>query len=232
MNARHPANQLDRVICQIRFPALLEVDKRIDEFQKSIRRDYPSYTQPELLPMNLANVPFPIDHRFQSDDKKWTVTLSVEAISLTTTHYTDWNDFRFRFKALIDIILGLFEINTCVRIGLRYINAIRPSSIGISDIKEVLREPYSELMRVDFGKIRGSNLILDYNLDNDIRGRSNIGSIQFIDGEMGVLIDDDTFIEREVSINELMLILDKLNKKSLKVFKNIASNELISKVVV
>ena len=231
VNTRHPVNQLDRVICQIRFPALLEVNKRVDEFQKLIRRDYPGYTQPEPPPMNLANVPFPIDHRFQSDDKVWTVTLSVEAISLTTTHYTDWNDFKTRFESLMSVILGLFEIDSCVRVGLRYINAIRPSSVGMSDVKEVLREPYSELVKVDFGQLRGSNLILDYDLDNDTRGRSKISSIQFIDGEMGILIDDDTFIEKEVSIKELMPILDRLNGKSLEVFINIASKELVSKVV-
>ena len=231
-NAKHPINQLDRVICQVRFPALLEVNRRIDEFQKLIREDYPKYNQSGPTPLNLANVPFPTDHNFQSDDGIWTATLSVAAMSLTTTGYTDWDDFRHRFEKLLGAVRDLFEIETCVRVGLRYINAIRPSSIDMPDVEVILKEPYSILTKVSFGRLVGSSLVLDCDMEDGIRSRSNIGLIQFIEGEGGILIDDDIFIENTVHMNGLMPLLDNLNGKSREVFENIASDELISKVMV
>ena len=78
----------------------------------------------------------------------------------------------------------------------------------------------------------GSSLVLDCDMEDGIRSRSNIGLIQFIEGEGGILIDDDIFVKNTVHMNGLMPLLDNLNGKSREVFENIASDELISKVMV
>lgn len=228
---QHPANQLDRVICQIRFPALLEIDGRIAEFQKSIRKDYPGYSQSSALPMNLANAPLPTDHVFQSKDATWSVTLSVASLSLTTTNYSDWKQFKSRLEHIIDAALGLFDIGPCNRVGLRYINAIRPSSIGLQNPGSALRSPYSDLLKTDLGETLGANAVIDYRIEKKVKGRSSIGTIQFIDGEEGALIDNDIFTEEQIPIEELSPILDSLNSHSLETFRKISSNILISKVI-
>lgn len=227
----HPANQLDRVICQIRFPAILEIDRRIDEYQARMRGRYPGYSQSMAIPLNLANAPVPKDHVFLSEDEKWSVTLSVSALSLTTSEYTGWDDFRGRFMEALMSACEIFRIESCHRVGLRYINAIRPSSVGIIESKDSLRRPYSDLIDFKLGTPMGSNIILDYEIQDDIRGRSVVGTIQFKDGEHGILIDDDIFMESSVAVEDLPDLIDKLNVRSLEIFRMIASDDLIGKVV-
>lgn len=230
-NNQHPANQLDRVICQIRFPALLEIDGMVAEFQKLIREDYPGYSQSSALPMNLANAPVPTDHIFQSNDMVWSITLLVASLSLTTTRYSDWKQFKRRLEQVTAAALDTFDIRTCNRVGLRYINAIRPSSVDLRDSSSTLRSPYSDLVKTDLGEFLGVNTTIDYRIDESVKGRSSVGTIQFMDGEEGVLIDDDTFVEEQIQIEELYPTLDRLNSYSLETFKKIASDDLISKVV-
>ncbi len=227
----HPANQLDRVICQIRFPALLEIDEMVAEFQKGVRANYPIYSKSSTFPLNLANVPIPTDHTFQSDDKVWSITLSVAALSITTTRYTDWGQFRSKLDQAISAALDLFDIKTCNRVGLRYINAIRPSSVELPDPKSSLRAPYSEMMCADLGTTTGVHTIIEYTVDDHIAGRSVIGMIRFNDGEEGALIDNDTFVEEQMPIEEALDVLDRLNSCSLETFKKISSDNLISKVI-
>lgn len=229
---QHPKNQLDRVICQIRFPALLEIDRNVDEYQKELRNDYPVYAQSHSLPFNLANAPLPTNHTFQSEDGTWSVELSVVALSLTTTKYSDWNEFKDRFQRALHVATKLFEMKKCTRLGLRYINAIRPSSIGLPSAKDAFRCPYYDMMDTGIGNAQSLSAILDYSLRNGAKGRSVIGTIQFIDGdEHGAMIDDDIYIEDSINIETISDALDRLNEYSLETFKKIASDELIEKVM-
>lgn len=227
----HPANQLDRVICQIRFPAVLEIDRRVDEYQARVRGRYPGYSQSMAIPLNLADAPVPKDHVFLSEDGRWSVMLSVSALSLTTTEYAGWDDFRDRFMDVATAVCEMFGIEGCHRVGLRYISAIRPSSAGIAEPKDSLRRPYSDLIDFDLGRPIGSNIVLDYEIRGGIRGRSAVGTIQFKDGEQGILIDDDTFTESFVAVKDLSDLLDDLNASSLEIFRRIASDDLIRKVM-
>lgn len=228
---QHPRNQLDRVICQIRFPALLEIDKKVDEYQKKLRGEYPIYIISPTLQFNLANAPLPMNHTFQTEDGAWSIELSVATLSLTTTRYSDWNEFRNRFHQALLAVMDLFEIKKCTRLGLRYINAVRPSSIGLSDAKNAYRRPYSDMMDTGIGSAQSLNAVLDYALPDGARGRSVVGTIQFMDGECGAMIDDDTYVEGFMNIEEVLNTLDRLNAYSLETFKKIASEELIEKVM-
>lgn len=229
---QHPKNQLDRVICQIRFPALLEIDKKIDEYQKKLRGEYPTYKQSHSLPFNLADAPLPMSHTLQSEDGTWSVEISVAALSLTTTRYSDWNEFKGRFQYALHAAMELFEIGKCTRLGLRYINAIRPSSIGLPDARDAFRYPYFDMMDTGLGDAQSLNAVLDYNLHNEVKGRSIIGTIQFIDGdERGAMIDDDTYIESSMDVETILDTLDRLNAYSLETFKKIASDKLLEKVM-
>lgn len=230
---QHPQNQLDRVICQIRFPAILEIDKKIDEYQKELRNEYPLYVASPSLQFNLANAPLPINHTFQTDDGTWSIGISVAALSVTTTRYSDWNEFKHRFESALRATTALFDIKRCTRLGLRYINAIRPSSIGLSSAKDAFRHPYSDMMNAGIGIGAPSlNAILDYDLPGGPKGRSIIGTIQFMDGgENGALIDDDIYIEGSINIESIPDTIDHLNDYSLMTFRKIASDELIEKVM-
>ena len=53
MRTEVPRNQLDQVICQLRFPARLSVERNIDRFQDAVRNDYPEYSQEQIVPIGV-----------------------------------------------------------------------------------------------------------------------------------------------------------------------------------
>lgn len=226
----HPSNQLDKVIFQIRFCPMLEIDRRVDEFQAMIRDSFPHYLIPEMMQMNLANVPVPIDHVFKTESGDLAVSLSVSALSLTSTNYSDWNIFRSTVCSLLNVMERLFKINKFTRVGLRYVNAIRPSSLNLNGLEDTLSSPFSGILSSDIGDVVAMNNIVEYRLSGDNMGRAVIGTIQFSDSEYGMLIDDDVYVERTIDINSVSSILDSLHADSELMFKTIASNQVVDKV--
>lgn len=152
-------------------------------------------------------------------------------MSLTSTRYTGWGDFRTRFDYAFRPVVEIFGIEEFQRIGLRYINAVRPSSIGITDMRDLLKPPYTELLDTNLGSARGMSSVFDYGLPDGISGRSAICMIRFIDGETGILIDDDAFIEGHIKREKIIPRMDRLNEASLSAFTKIASDKLLSKVM-
>ena len=84
----HPRNQLDQVICQIRYPAQLSIDRNMDLFQDRIRGDYPGYAQEQIVPIGVANPPG-AGHIFTSPDSRWSINVSTGAMSLTKIQSVD-----------------------------------------------------------------------------------------------------------------------------------------------
>ncbi len=226
-------NQIDRVIFQARFPAMLEIDRRIDEFQGLLRGRYPNYqrTQPVPSGLGITAIPAISDHILFTDDGIWTVTLSVDSVSLTCSKYKDWSEFKTNLDQVIDAFRELFDVKRSNRIGLRYINAIRPSALGLKKPQDAVNEKYRNAMETNLESPVNVNMTLSYELTDDIRGRTVLTEIMFNDGEKGLLIDDDVFIEVQRPIERMNDITDELNRLSLEVFKKMASEELQKKVI-
>ena len=96
MQTEGPRNQLDQVICQLRFPARLSVERDVDRFQDSVRGDYPEYSLQQIVPIGVANPPS-AGHIFTSIDGKRSINVSTGAISLTSREFTDGVDFESRY---------------------------------------------------------------------------------------------------------------------------------------
>lgn len=227
----HPSNQIDRVICRIRFNTLLDIDRRMDEFRYLVGERYSGYSTSDNIPLNMTDMPLPVNHVLQSVDGSSYINLSVSGLGLTVTRYTCWDDFRQEFSGLMEDIQSLFDIGECLRIGLRYINAVRPSSVDIPSIEGILRSPYSDLFRTSIGEVKSINSTIDRSFDGGMRGRSIIDTIQFSDGEVGILIDDDVFIEGDIPFPDVMDVLDRINSTSSDLFRSIASDALLEKVL-
>ena len=226
-------NQIDRVIFQARFPAMLEIDKRIAEFQSLLCDKYPNYqrTQPMPSGLGIAAIPAISDHVLYTDDGVWAVTLSVDSFSLTCSKYNDLAEFKNNLCQVIDAFKKLFDVKKSNRVGLRYINAIRPSAIGLKKPQDAINSKYRSAMETNLESPLNVNMTLSYELTETIRGRTVLADISFDDGERGVLVDDDVFIEVQCPIDNLKGLTDELNKLSLDVFKKMTSNELQMKVI-
>lgn len=229
-NSEHPKNQLDKVICQIRFPPLLSIDRNIDLFQEKIRINYPKYVMEQIVPIGVANPPG-AGHIFLSTDEKWSFNISTGAISLTTNDYRDWDDFERRFFELFNIFCDLFNIDTFSRIGLRYINAISPRAIGLdNDVRYILKGPIADYYSSSLGTFKGGSCILDRDLDKGISSRTIVGTIVFTNGEPGFAIDNDIFTCQPVIRDNIADYMGRFNELANILFKEVASETLCEKV--
>jgi uncharacterized protein (TIGR04255 family) len=150
-------NPLDEVICQLRFPPVLRIDSETPAvFQERLRANYPFYTNVSGIPV-IQGFPagmieklgrdFPTlpnrNHEFASADRRWTLTLTRESLTLSCKRYEQWEGFRDRLCEALNPLLELYSPNFFVRLGLRYRNLIRRSRLGLHgrDWSELL-EPW------------------------------------------------------------------------------------------
>ncbi|MCV0377402.1 TIGR04255 family protein [Microbacterium sp.] len=156
-------NPLERVISQIRYPPILRIDATPTEFQERIRHRFPVYKEaggdalgippeiagalpPEIATQVAADIrqaigarPTP-NYSFLTEDESWTVGLTRDSISLTTTRYARWEEFRDTFAPVIEALVAIYSPAYYTRIGLRYRDVICRTEIGIAGV------PWSELI--------------------------------------------------------------------------------------
>lgn len=145
---------LERVICQIRFPAILKLskdDELVSNFQEEIRQEFPHIAVEEGIVVNLGEV---IEKniqrvwRFTSADKKKRISLAADFIAFETLHYSTRTSFHEDLKKYLDLAKKVLKPGVCTRVGTRYINRIsdfsrfdigdliRPEVAGISTVLE------------------------------------------------------------------------------------------------
>lgn len=228
--AGYPKNQLDQVICQLRFPAQLSINRDVDRFQDAVCDSYPDYSAEQIVPIGVANPPG-AGHIFTSADGQWFINVSTGALSLTTRKYEDWADFESRFLEVFKSFHGIFEVSTFNRIGLRYINAIRPQALGLGiEPKEIFREPVSQIFSPSTGTFNAGSIVLDRSLGDGISCRTSVGSIIFSDGQPGFAIDNDVFTVVPTADGDVAALLRKFNEISNVLFRETASDKLCGRV--
>ena len=131
-------NPLNEVICQVRFPPLLRLQAQTPfEFQEAIQDRFPIYgeggPQVELPPQLVQLLGSPLrtsNHKFLSEDGRWSASLESHFLALTCGSYESWQEFS---DVLFDILSKLVEIykpSFFNRIGLRYQNTIKREWLG------------------------------------------------------------------------------------------------------
>jgi uncharacterized protein (TIGR04255 family) len=141
-------NPLAEVTAQLRFPPILRIEAESPaQFQDAIRDHYPLYRQVRTGSQLPANIPSsvrnliegmgaaagPIQHLFETQDRKSVVTLSRESVSLKTTSYTRWETFRGQLESLRSALEKIYRPVAYQRLGLRYVDIIRRSILGLEN---------------------------------------------------------------------------------------------------
>jgi len=149
-------NPLAEVVAHLRFPTILKIDAESPaQFQDLLRDKYPLYQQvvassqiPHNAPQQIKNLiqgmggaAGPKQHIFETQDKTFSIILSRESLAFKTTTYTQWSDFSTRFEEIRNHLEQIYRPNTYTRIGLRYVDVIRRSLLGLSKV------PWSELIK-------------------------------------------------------------------------------------
>lgn len=139
----HPTTH--EVICQLRFPTILSIESREPaDFQEEIRSRFPLYTQrKESGPATIIQrsgaapelqAPQPVtNYTFVTGDHLWKLNLTKNFISLSTLHYTGWEDFAAVLDQALAAFIRVYQPAFFERIGLRYRNIISRSTLGLEE---------------------------------------------------------------------------------------------------
>ena len=187
--ARSP---LVEVICQLRFPAILTINtKEPAEFQEAVRHDFPRYAvRQEQRPPKLVGAGTPnaklepqspvANHSFISADGFWKLNLTKDFIALSTLRYTRWEDFALRLDKPLAQFIQVYEPAFFERIGLRYVNAVSKSRLGLTDLlwDDLIRSPYLGILGepdVDETKVGRSSLDTEISPEEGVRLKIHAG---------------------------------------------------------
>lgn len=169
-------NPLEIVVCQLRFPPILRIDKETPStFQDAIRADYPLFAQKSLgLPsemvgaisvkIGMAGIPSN-SYEFRSADGKWVISLTKEWLALTCRRYTKWTEFVDHLRAPLEAFRREYSPAFYVRTGLRYQNILQRSELGLQN------EPWSALLNQNIAGVLAAP---------ELRGRVEQSSADFV----------------------------------------------------
>lgn len=135
---------LAEVICQIRFQPILTIAYQPPtDFQGKVRRWFPTFTrqdsiqlQPGISPAMTSGA-IPTEYQFTSADQLKYIGLGANYIALSTKKYLGWKSFLKDFQLAVDTLFGVYDSISVTRIGLRYINVLKPENAHLNTVAEI-----------------------------------------------------------------------------------------------
>jgi uncharacterized protein (TIGR04255 family) len=122
--AQFKKNFIKTVVCELRFPALLEFESKPPfQLQKELRKEFPNYDRQQAF--NVTNPEEKeVKHVLKSRKGDWWVAIKSYSIAVQTDRYTHFSEFSDKLKYVLDKSLPLLDTDFFTRVGLRYINEI------------------------------------------------------------------------------------------------------------
>jgi len=242
-------NPLDKVICQLRFPPILKIDAELPSaFQEFIRMDYPLYSEkvtfqqeiaigikphdPQEMIRRFTNPSSTKNHEFCSQDRSCRINLTRTSLSMSITKYACWEDFIRKFKNVYDAFLSLYPPPFFIRIGLRYIDIIDRSKLGLTDVNwNELLQPYflGLLAKVEIEKnVKSFNNIYELNLlDNESFLKMSTSFVQNAKtGEKCFMVDSDFNTPKRTDPNNVFSKLEFLHVRANRLIQWIITEKL------
>jgi len=116
---------LKSVAFEILFPANVRIIKEFFKYQELINDKYPKYGEDLTivgLPDNLQPPETLRTISFIGINDKDQVKISVNKFIFISSDYSNFNTFKSEILRLFDIFKAIFNIKSCQRMGLRYVN--------------------------------------------------------------------------------------------------------------
>lgn len=120
-------NFIRQAVCEIRFPTLMEIDRRaLAELQKPLRKAYPHFSKSESVSVSPGQnrIEGETGYILRSVDTRWAIAVRNSSLSLETQDYRSFEDFERRFNQLLNVSVGFIDSDFFTRLGLRYTNSI------------------------------------------------------------------------------------------------------------
>jgi uncharacterized protein (TIGR04255 family) len=230
-------NPLEKVICQLRFPPILKIDAEIpSQFQDKIRNNFPNFQEKtelkvEISPGMEGKIPYDLlkhlaqthgnkNYEFSSEDGIWKINLTRNFLSLTTSKYERWEEFKDKLTYPLRALTDIYSPAYFLRIGLRYVDVIKRSVLNLDNVnwRELLNPYILGILAVpDVGdRVRIFYNKCEINLsDNESLVKLRTRLLKHIDsGEVHYIIDSDFFNSNKTNVGTEMMRLDYFNKRA------------------
>ena len=230
-------NPLDRVICQLRFPPILLIDSKTPaEFQERIRRHSPNFSETAEWKFEVSSDPkrqIPAEllrqamqststknYEFSSEDGDWKINLTRAFVALTTKKYERWEEFKQKLEIPLTAFIDVYSPDDFTRIGLRYVDVIRRSSIDLADESwDRLLQPYI-LGQLSSPDVADNVINFENKYELELSDKKSTVRIitKFVkaedNGEICFMLDSDFFSREKVRLNEAINKLDYFNVRA------------------
>jgi uncharacterized protein (TIGR04255 family) len=224
-------NPLTEVICQLRFPPILQiVAEEPAQFQNQVRDRYPLYQKenglagvPDDIQGLLArfSVQLPgvggIAYRFKTEDESREIVLSQEAVSVSEHNYTRWEQFRAAVVLAMQTTEAVYRPAFYSRVGLRYQNLIDRAALGLEgvDWDELLQPSFVGILAVPNVRARVKEKRVQFLIELD-QPEACYATIRHglepqEAGEPAYLIDADFFTTQKRGGEDALHILDQFH---------------------
>ena len=242
-------NPLTDVICQLRFPSILKIDTEVPaKFQDKIRDVFPNFTESSAIKIEPTpdpdeNIPAELvrklikttsakNYEFSTDDGNWKVNLTRDFIAFTSKKYEKWESFKEKLALPLNSFIDIYNASHFSRIGLRYIDVIERSLLGLENDK------WRDLLNLSL-----LGLLSDKDIGDDVQNFESTYNIalpndkgvvriltRFVlhrdSGEQCYRIDSDFFETEKTSIDNVLTKLEFFNKQASKLIQWSISEKL------
>jgi uncharacterized protein (TIGR04255 family) len=215
-------NLIHQAICELRFPAVLELEnERPLTFQKAIRKQYPHYKVRKNVNIGPESIERAIHHTFIDKKKHWFVTLKSSSLGLETLNYHGYERLRENVEYLIDKSKSTRDSDFFTRIGLRYINVLPVGQRNLAGwIREELVAP---LVTGSYGNVEqcwqivtGEGRTGRYLFQHGLPGNAPTGVKDWSEAPRYVI--DIDFYEEDVEVRDAIETLNQLHQQSFDLF--------------
>ncbi len=240
-------SQLAEVICQLRFPEILNIDAHVPaDFQEAIRQDFPHYSVRKEAPapkltgapgnMRLEQQPQTNNYQFVSADGAWRVNLTSKFISLSCSRYTSWEAFAGKLDKPLAAFIKLYRPAFFSRVGLRYLNFVSRKALDLEGVpfRELISAPYLGLLAdEDLPEAAANRCSMDAEVT--LRGgckcklHAGPGLVKRNgqpDQEVKFILDLDLFMEGNVPVNVSAGALQTLHDQAFGIFRGAITQRL------
>jgi uncharacterized protein (TIGR04255 family) len=239
-------NPLDQVVCQLRFPPILKIESQTpSDFQEMIRSKFPNYsasteqTIPANVPQEIQKLLFnnpnssTVNHEFSTSDKKWSLLLAKDSLSLTANAYQKWEDFKEILHQPLEALKAIYIPSCFQRIGLRYINTIDYPAIGNdAPLTELFQShvlgPLNTSLAEKFEGMYSSSVI-KLSGDSSVRLSTGLGEkhdAESLSKQKVFIIDADFHTITTTEIDHATDVIDNFNCESGRLFRWCISDNL------
>ena len=240
-------NQLVEVICQLRFPTILNIEaKEPADFQDTVRATFPRYAcQVEALPAAPGTEPQKIkNHTFVSEDGGYKLSLTKNFIALSTMRYADWETFAGMLDEPLGQFIRLYKPAYFERVGLRYVNGISRSRLELTDRRwnDLFQPQYLSVLDsddVDEASVTKCSVDVEMKLDaqsnlklhagpgfikRTVRTASGLQNVQ--EPEARFIFDQDLYAAGNIKLPAVMETLEALHTHADRVFSEAITDTL------